>query len=243
MRAEVFADAAAVAEAASRHLADALTSQPRGLFCLAAGDTPKLTYEGTVARLKAEGFDPSGLKFVALDEWRGLTPDAPGGCRAFLWQTIFGPLGVNPSQVAFFDALAPDAGEECRRIDGWIAEHGPIAMAVLGVGMNGHLGFNEPGTGADSVTRPVELDATTRRVGAKYFPDGRAPSQGLTLGLATLLRAQAIEVLATGAAKSLIVAAALDAARFPDVPAAVLHRHGNVRFLVDSFAAGEAPPA
>src|SRR5262249_20574284 len=118
-----------------------------------------------------------------------------------------------------------------------LREWGPLTMAVLGVGLNGHLGFNEPGTSADAAVRPVVLDAATVGVGSKYFPDGRAPGLGLTLGLADLLAARQALVLASGEAKRAIVGRALDPAGFPEVPAAVLHRHPRATLLVDAAAA------
>ncbi len=235
MTLQISPTAETLADEAARILAATMTAHPRGLFCLAAGDTPRLAYQRLTVRLRTEGFDASGLRFVALDEWRGLAPDAPGGCQKFLRDAVFDPLGVDPAQVAFFDAQATDAEAECRRIDRWIQDCGPLVTAVLGIGMNGHLGFNEPGTPADSVTRPVDLDAVTQRVGTKYFA-GRAPSQGLTLGLGTLLAAREVILLATGSAKASIVRSALDPAQFPLVPAAVLNRHPRALFLVDEEA-------
>jgi len=236
MTVQVLSDPEALARAVARLLADTMKIHPEGLYCMAAGDTPRRTYVHLATLLKREGFDPSRLRFVALDEWRGLGPDSPGGCRAFLREALFGPLGIGADQIAFFDALAPDPVEDCRRIDRWIADHGPLTTAVLGIGMNGHLGFNEPGTPADSPTRPVDLDATTQRVGAKYFPDGRVPVQGLTLGLDTLMKACHVVVLATGSAKAGIARAARNPGLFPEVPAAVLNRHPDARLFIDAVA-------
>jgi 6-phosphogluconolactonase/glucosamine-6-phosphate isomerase/deaminase len=226
-----------LADRAAETIEAAMHRSPRGLFCLAAGDTPRPTYERLVQRLKQTRFDISGLRFVALDEWQGLGPESPGGCQRFLRETIVGPLGINEANVAFFDALA-DPEAACADIASRLRFWGPLTMAVLGIGLNGHLGFNEPGTRTDSTVRPVTLDATTRNVGTKYFPDGRAPGLGLTLGLGDLLAAAEVLVLAAGEAKRSIAARALDPASFPEVPAAVLYRHPNARLFMDRGAAG-----
>lgn len=227
----------ALAEHAAAAIEAAMRRSPRGLFCLAAGDTPRATYERLVFRLKRSQAELSGLRFIALDEWQGLAPDSPGGCQSFLRETIIGPLGIAEANVVFFDALG-DPGTACREVADRRRAWGPITLAVLGIGRNGHLGFNEPGTLAESTVRLVVLDSTTKRVGAKYFPDGRAPRLGLTLGLADLLTADEVLVLASGEAKRGIVRRALDPSSFPEVPAAVLHRHRHATLLADRAAFG-----
>jgi 6-phosphogluconolactonase/glucosamine-6-phosphate isomerase/deaminase len=227
----------AMAERAASAIEAAIRRSPQGLFCLAAGDTPRLTYERLVYRLRQTRFDISGLRFVALDEWQGLGAHTPGGCQRFLRETVIGPLGVSDANVCFFDALG-DPETSCRHVADRLRSWGPMTMAVLGIGRNGHLGFNEPGTSADSAVRPVVLEGITRDVGAKYFPDGQAPGLGLTLGLGDLLAAEEVLVLATGESKRDIVRRALDPESFPDVPAAVLHRHPHAVLLADEAASG-----
>ncbi len=210
---------------------------PRGLFCLAAGDTPRLTYQRLTVRLRQTDFDISGLLFISLDEWQGLGPDSPGGCQKFLRETVIGPLGIRDDHVVFFNALGnPEAA--CREVASKLRSWGPLTMAVLGIGRNGHLGFNEPGTSAEASVRPVVLDGTTREVGAKYFSGGSAPGLGLTLGLGDLLAAEEVLVIATGDAKRSVVRRALDPGSFPEVPAAVLHRHPRATLLADEAAGG-----
>jgi 6-phosphogluconolactonase/glucosamine-6-phosphate isomerase/deaminase len=204
----------ALAEHAAGLIETAMRRFPRGLFCLAAGDTPRATYQALAKRLLETGFDTSGLRFVALDEWQGLTPDSPGGCRRFLHETLLGPLGIAADRTAFFDAQG-DPDEACRAVAEQLRAWGPLTLAALGIGRNGHLGFNEPGTSADATVRPVVLDSTTVGVGAKYFPDGYAPGLGLTLGLGDLLKAREVLVLAAGQAKREIVRRALDPGTFP----------------------------
>jgi 6-phosphogluconolactonase/glucosamine-6-phosphate isomerase/deaminase len=234
-------DTAALADHAATVIETAMRRYPRGLFCLAAGDTPRATYKKLALRLVQTGFDTTGLRFVALDEWQGLAPDSPGSCQRFLRETLLDPLGIADGRAVFFDALGnPD--EACRAVASRLREWGPLTMAVLGIGRNGHLGFNEPGTAADTTVRPVALESGTIEVGAKYFPDGRAPALGLTLGLGDLLAAQQVLVLAAGSSKRGIVRRALDPDSFPEVPAAVLHRHPRATLLADSAASDRNEP-
>jgi galactosamine-6-phosphate isomerase len=238
MHMEIVKDYSALSEYAGRLLLEAMRETPRGLFCLAAGDTPRGAYDILARRLREESVDTSECDFVGLDEWVGLSGGDQGGCRTFLDETLFGPLRISGSRVAFFDGKAQDLEGECARIDSRIEAGGPLDFVVLGIGMNGHLGFNEPGTPLGVNCHVVKLDATTRSIGSKYFHARESPGLGLTVGLGQLLAAKRILALASGGSKAGIVARSLREPPTLDVPSSALQGRPQVIVCLDEEAAG-----
>jgi glucosamine-6-phosphate deaminase len=242
MQTEIFPTPELMAEAAAERIRACLRAGLRQaaspLLCLAAGDTPRGTYEHLVRR---EREDPAGLDrcvFVGLDEWRGLDASDPGSCRAFLDETVFGPLRVPAGRIVFFDARAADPAAECRRIDGLLAAAGPLTVSVLGIGMTGHLGMNEPGSPAAGGSFLARLDPLTTSVGRKYFGGAPAPAEGYTLGMGQLLGSGCVLLLATGERKAAIVRQALHGEVSARLPASLLRGHPNACAYLDAAAAG-----
>jgi len=184
-----------------------------------------------------EGLNVSEMRFVGLDEWIGLDGHDRGSCRALLNELLFGPLGIRMDRIAFFDAKSADLPGECRKIDEWIADWGPIDLVVLGIGMNGHLGFNEPGTRAETLSHAMDLEEVTQSVGTKYFDSGTAPAGGLTIGLGQIMGAKRALLMASGEGKAGIVRRAFSSDSFPEIPASILLRHPRFSLLLDAAAA------
>ncbi|HLT80739.1 MAG TPA: glucosamine-6-phosphate deaminase [Cyclobacteriaceae bacterium] len=230
-------------ETLSRHAADEILQQvqrkPDSILCLAAGDTPRLTYETLTTRVAQEGVDFSRCTFVGLDEWIAVPPDNEGSCAWFLHTYLFKPLSLAAFQIHLFDALSPDLQAECDKMNETIRKNGGIDLMLVGIGMNGHIGFNEPGTPADSYAHVVDLDATTRSVGQKYFKQQTSLTQGITLGLKHLLEARKVILIASGDRKAGIVQQTLEGPVTPDVPATILRSHANCIVMLDTAAASE----
>ncbi len=237
MKHTVFADYNALSQGAVERVIAVLRVAPDGLYCFAGGDTPRETYRRLVSAARRGEVDLRRARFVGLDEWVGLSAAAPGSCRYFLDRELFKPLEIEPRQICFFEGTNPDLEFECQKATRFIDRHGPIRLAVLGIGVNGHLGFNEPGSSFASKARGVDLSATTQQVGQKYFATPRQLSQGVTLGLAQIRAAREVLLLANGPTKTAIIAELMRAGVSEQLPASLLRGHPQAQLLVDSVAA------
>lgn len=225
------ADIAVVAGAVVAH---AVRNAPEGVLGIATGRTPERLY-AELARLAAGGLDCSRLTIAALDEYVGLAADDPRSYRSYVMAKIAAPLGIPAESV-----LMPSAGVDGARFDDVLAARGGVDLQILGIGRNGHIGFNEPGSAIDSATRVVELTASTRADNAEYFGgDADAvPTHAATQGIGTILRARHVLLLASGESKLAAVRAAIGGAVTADVPASALQTHRDVVVIADTAAAG-----
>jgi glucosamine-6-phosphate deaminase len=146
-------------------------------------------------------------------------------------------VDADPARIHVPDGAAPDPKAECERYEAAIREAGGVDLCVLGIGRNGHIGFNEPGAPFDSRTRVVRLSESTRRVNASDFEGDRAPERAITVGMATIFEAREVLLLASGANKARAVAVAIEGEISDAVPASMLRRHPNTTFLLDQEAA------
>lgn len=218
-----------------------INENPTGLYCFAGGDTPVGTMR-LIACAAREGLvDLAQAYFVELDEWVGVDERDPGSCISYLRRNLYEPAGIDETRVHRFDSTAADLEGECAAADEFVAVHGGISLALLGVGVNGHLGFNEPDSALDAAAHVVELTETTRTVGTKYFdsatPEAHtAASQGITLGLAQLLGARELIIQANGAKKHDAIARVLKGVYDPAWPVTCMWRHQNACLVVDEAA-------
>ncbi len=206
------------------------------VLCTASGDSPKGMYKELIKQVKEKNIDISQWKFLSLDEWEGMNGNDEGSCRFHLNNDLFGPLNVSESKITFFDGRASDPEAECERIEKYIAGNGGIDVAIVGLGMNGHVGMNEPGTPADSRTHVAEIDSTTQAVGQKYFKEERKLTHGLTLGLRTLLETKNIMLLVSGSKKAGAVQKILEEDISEQLPASILRHHKNFYVYLDKDA-------
>jgi len=207
---------------------------------LATGSSPLPLYREWIRMHRHEGLAFDRVEAFNLDEYRGLAADDSRRYRAFMARELFDPVGVPTVRRHLPDADVPEAeiDAECRRFEGAIAAAGGIELQLLGIGRNGHIGFNEPGAASDSRTRRVRLDAATREDAAADFGGiERVPEEALTMGIGTILEAREIVLLAWGGGKAEAVARALGGEPSPEVPASFLQHHPRVRFLLDGAAA------
>jgi 6-phosphogluconolactonase/glucosamine-6-phosphate isomerase/deaminase len=150
---------------------------------------------------------------------------------------FFLPLEIPESNICFFDGKANDPEAECRRAGSFILAHGPIDLAVLGLGMNGHIGFNEPGTSPSLHAHVVNLDKVTTQVGQKYFPGQRLLAKGITLGLADLTEADKLLLIVNGEQKAPVVRRMLKQEAGDHLPASLLRDHPGLSIYLDQAAA------
>ncbi|HTH57276.1 MAG TPA: glucosamine-6-phosphate deaminase [Cyclobacteriaceae bacterium] len=223
----------------AEQILETIKSNPRCTLCLATGDSPKLTYQLLVKALIDQKTNVGAVHFVALDEWMGVPPSNPGSCHYFLHENVFAPLQIKSQNVHLFDAFAKDLFKECRKMDEAITRLGGIDLMLVGVGMNGHVGFNEPGASETLYAHIADLDSTTQQVGQKYFSQQTALVKGMTLGLAQFFEAKKVLMLANGKKKSAIIKNALEGNISMLIPASMIRKHKNSQVLIDQEAASE----
>lgn len=225
------------AETAAGILADAIDEAPSLVLGVATGSTPEPVY-AELAALRATGLRTEGLTLVALDEYLGLPRDSPHGYAHYVRTRIAEPLGIPPRSCLVPDGSADDPDRAAEAFERAVADLGGVDLQIVGIGENGHLGFNEPGSSATSRTRVVELTAATRRANSRLF-DGdvdAVPTHAITQGIATILSASRILLLAQGASKAAALHAALRGSADPSVPASCLQRHPSVTVVADPEA-------
>ena len=239
MQTKIFATREDAAIAAARRVAEALHENPGLVLGLPAGQTPVPVY-AELRRLRAAGVvDFSQATCFMLDEFVGVTSSDEGSFRRFVSEHLLSGVNVGSDRVHSLDGASKDVDAECRRYETVIAAGGGIDVQLLGLGRNGHIGFNEPSDELVAKTHRVVLHADTRRDNASAFqgdPD-RVPDEALTMGMGTILRARMILMVATGEAKSLPVEQMIGGPITTRVPASFLQLHPHVEVYLDRAAA------
>ena len=234
MKTIVLSTSVQVGEAVGREICALVEQKPDAVLCLAAGHTSLETFDHLVSR-HASGLDFSRVRIVELDEWLKMDGSNPESCTGFMQRHLFSRLNLDNDNIFLLNACAQDLQAECSRMEAQIAALGGIDYMFLGLGMNGHLGLNEPACDPDAGVHVAMLSETTRRVGQKYFARGAELTGGITLGLRNILEARRAVLAVTGEHKGAIVAQLL--ARPDALPAGVLWSHLNGALLLDEAAA------
>lgn len=227
------------ADAVAAALIARIREQPALRLCLPTGDTPRPVYARLVEASARAEVSFAQATVVLLDEWVGLPPGDPARCDVRLGRELLDGLATKPSAVYWID---PDAANPAASA----ASHDIVAalgidLALLGIGTNGHVGFNEPGSTPDSPTRVVELSRSSREAATERYGASAVPTAGVTIGLARLLGAGECWLLATGERKADVLRRALREPESPDCPASYLRRHPKLRVFADTPAAAALP--
>ena len=215
---------------------DYVSKKPDSLICFAGGDTPLGLLKYLVNAVNENKVDLSKCKFVGLDEWVGLGRDVKGSCQEMLYNNFYDLIPVPKDQVCFFDGLAKDLNAECERVNSFISDNGNLDLIVLGIGMNGHIGFNEPNVPVDTYCHVVDLDPVTKEVSVKYFGTALDVKQGLSLGMKTILEADTIILMADSERKADITAKTVHSEKTKDIPSTLVKDAKNVYFFIDEAA-------
>ncbi len=241
MKLAIFSDERSLARTLAKRLAVCLRANPRLVLGLATGRTPLPLYE-ELARLHASGVTDYRLATTFnLDEFAGLPPEHPGSYRSYMETHLFRHVNLPALRAHFLDGQAPDAAAECARFEATILRAGGIDLQILGIGANGHIGFNEPAPRLSAWSHRVRLTAASRRANAGFF-DGdlrQVPREALSMGVATIMQARAIVLIATGARKAGVVARTIEGPITTAVPASLLQLHHDVEVLLDDGAASK----
>ena len=209
---------------------------------LATGSTPIGVYRELIRLHRDEGLSFSHVITFNLDEYYPMSVESIHSYHRFMWENLFSHVDINPDRVHIPDGAQDRAAidDACARYEAAIVSAGGIDFQLLGIGKTGHIGFNEPGSGEQSRTRVVHLDSVTRRdAAADFFGEENVPREAITMGIATILQAREIAILATGEHKSGIVRRSVEGDIDRAVAATFLQRHPNTTFYVDDAAAAD----
>ncbi len=237
----VLDDYEALSREAARRIARTVIEKPPAVLALPTGETPKGFYRVLVEWCREGLLDLSRAVILNLDEYLGLPRDHPRSFRAYMRENLLEHVRVGAHYIP--DSAAEDPDGECRRYEELIAGQGGIDLAVLGLGPNGHIAFNEPGTPFGSCTHVAVLSPETRRRLILEFGGlERVPERAITMGVRTIMNARAIVLLVSGFGKSSILRESLYGPVTPEVPASVLQLHPRLTVLADRAAAWKLVP-
>lgn len=236
MSLRIFPSYGELSQHTAEHIAALLKRKPDALICLASGETPIGTFHQLVKLAQTGHANLNQCTFIGLDEWVGMGPTDEGSCAYYLYRDLFEPLRIPAERIHYFNAKADDLQAECDRIDAVIQQHGGLDLLLVGVGLNGHIALNEPGTPFTNYCHVVELDEITKQVGQKYFSQQTELSRGITIGLQHLMNANEVILMASGAKKAPIIKEALQGRVREQFPATIIQRHPNALVWIDEAA-------
>ncbi len=238
MRFLIRPDAVAAAQQVADIIAARLRARPTLVLGLATGETMRPFYAALVARHR-DGLSFADATSFNLDEYVGMDARDPASFAAYMRAAFLDHVDLPTTRAHLPRGDAPDPTAEAQRYEDAVGRAGGIDLQVLGIGRNGHLGFNEPGSPLDSPTRVTTLAPSTRAANAPGFAPHRTPRQAITMGLGTILAARECVLLATGAAKAAAVAQALEGPPGTHCPATVLQQHPAAIIVLDVAAAAD----
>jgi len=226
-----------LSRSAASFIVDYVNSKPESVLSFPSGHSATQTIRYLVQDAKEGKVDFRHCYFVGLDEWMGMDEHKEGGCKHYIYSEMLTPLQIENEKVVHFDGTTTDVERECQRIDDFITAKGPIDLMIVGIGINGHIGLNEPGVSFDLYSHHTPLDTITKEVAQKYFKEETELTEGMTLGLKHLMESRVAVLLANGAKKAEIVAAALEGPVTNQVPASIIQDHPHSFVFLDEEAA------
>ena len=230
-------DYADLSRKAANIIAAQVTIKPDCVLGLATGSSPVGTYKELIAKYEAGELDFSRVRSVNLDEYEGLTPDHDQSYAYFMRTNLFDHINIDQDDCNIPSGTAEDGEVECARYDDLVEELGGIDLQLLGLGHNGHIGFNEPGDAFVGDTHRVELTPMTMEANARFFKEGEhQPTHAYTLGMRGILGARKVLMIVSGAAKAEILRDVLCGPITPKCPASLLQLHPDVTVVADAEA-------
>lgn len=240
MLVEILDDYEAMSNRAAEVVIDQIRRKPDSTIGFATGSTPKGLYDRLIEAHKTRGLDFSKLTTFNLDEYVGLPPSHDQSYAHYMWTNLFDHVNVDPSKIHIPHGMADDIDEHCRWYERRIEEAGGIDLQILGIGANGHIAFNEPGSSLGSRTRIKTLTSKTVEDNARFFDDpDRVPEYALTMGVGTIMEAEEVLLLANGTNKAPAIQKTLEGPITAMVPASMMQLHRFAHLVIDETAAGE----
>lgn len=214
-----------------------ISTKPAALLGLATGSTPIPLYRELVSRYENGVIDFSRIRSANLDEYKGLSGDHPQSYRYFMQENLFNHINIKPENTIVPSGLSEDVVSMCEEYEKKIEDWGGIDLQLLGIGHDGHIGFNEPADHFAATTHEQELEEITRQANKRFFGSiDEVPTTAVTMGIGTVMAARQILLIATGADKKQILRQSFFGPVTPQVPASVLQFHPNVIVICDEAA-------
>lgn len=236
----ILKDANEVSVKAADMIQEVVEQNERPVLGLATGSTPLGMYRELIDRYQAGEIDFSAVRTFNLDEYYGLAPDHPQSYYQFMMKSFFEHVNVPLEQIHIPHGKPTDVQAYCQQYDAWIEKAGGIDLQILGIGVNGHIGFNEPADELQPFTHLVRLKEETIEANARFFERREdVPQYAITMGIRNILQAKKIILLAIGEDKAAAVAGMLNAGITTRLPATFLQLHDHVHVLVDEAAASK----
>jgi glucosamine-6-phosphate deaminase len=232
MKWETFDSYDALSARAAELFLGAIHANPRVVLGLPTGRTPIGMYDRIVSICSRQYHCFTEVTTFNLDEYVGISCEHPGSYCTYMREHLFEHVDLDRKRAHIPDGKASDLEAECARYERAIRHFGGLGLTFLGLGRNGHIGFNEPGTPFDSRTRVVSLTPSTRAANAAYFANGEVPNEAITMGIGTILESQSIVLLVSGTGKEDAIARLKSEEISEAFPASALHLHGDVQVLV-----------
>ena len=223
----------ASSQAIAEVVAELISQKPDALLCFPAGKTSIGVFEALCDMQSSGKCDFSHVKFAALDEWLDLD-DESENCTAFMKKNFYDPLHIKPEQIRLFDIHNPNRQQMLEDMDTFILENGAIDFMLLGIGMNGHLGLNEPGVEWEQYSMIAELDSVTAAVGQKYFSSSINLTRGVSLGMKHIFNTKTIILQVSGTHKRDIVKKLINCEPSTELPASALKLMDNAYLYLDA---------
>ena len=233
-------------EEMSRKAAGIVSAQiimkPDCVLGLATGSTPVGLYKQLIEWYRNGDLDFSGVRTVNLDEYKGISRENDQSYYYFMHQNLFNHVNIPAGNTHLPDGMEPDSEKECRRYEELIQSMGSVDLQLLGIGHNGHIGFNEPADAFDKLVHCVNLTQSTIEANKRFFASAEeVPRQAYTMGIQTIMRSKKILIIANGEGKADIVRDAFFGPITPMVPASVLQLHNDVTLVADEAALSKIP--
>jgi len=240
MKVTICKDYEQMSQKAAEIFAERIKAKPDIVLGLATGGTPERLYAILAEKNKAGEIDCSKVRTFNLDEYVGLKPDHDQSYRQFMNDKLFDHINIDKANTRVLNGVADDLDAECKKFEEEIKAAGGIDLQLLGIGSNGHIAFNEPGTAKDSRTAVVQLKESTIKDNARFFKSAdEVPRQALSMGNGSVLEAKEIVLVANKESKADPIATAVEGPASVDCPASLLQEHSNVTIIVDEAAAGK----
>lgn len=237
MKVIVTKDDQEMSQKAADLLQQCMEESEKSVLGLATGGTPRGTYQELIRRYRAGELDFSQVTALNLDEYVGVDKDHPQSYHTYMKEQLFQHVNMDIENAHIPNGQAPDLQEECKRYETLIEQAGPPHIQLLGIGHNGHIGFNEPGSSFTSETHVVELADSTRVANARFFESkSDVPSQAITMGIQSIMKSARIVLIASGEKKADAINRLLSKEVSEDFPASALHSHPDVTLIVDLSA-------
>ena len=236
---KIFSTPQAIAAYLSQQLVEQIKSKPASVLGLATGSTMEPIYQCLVEQLRQENTNLSQITTFNLDEYVGLGPEHPQSYHYYMYLHLFGKVPVAEARACLPRGKCVNLEEECRDYSRRIQDAGGLDIQLLGIGTNGHIGFNEPGTPFDSTTHVVELSENTRLDNGRFFDDpSQMPTHAITMGIRDIMQAKRIVLVATGRHKAQVMLDLYNSPPDENMPASILKQHPNIDIYLDEDAAG-----